>query len=77
MAMETSAEAWTTLAGLLEHGPLAVVWHEGGGSSRSDFDTVLELQGDTILERTYQQGKATGAVGQRWLSRTTPRKRGR
>jgi hypothetical protein len=55
--METSAEAWAVLAGLLDHGPLAVVWHEGSGSARSDFDTVLELREDAILERTYQQGK--------------------
>lgn len=56
--METSAEAWGALAGLLDHGPLAVVWHEGSGPTRADFDTVLELRGDAILERTYQQGKA-------------------
>ena len=34
MAMETSAEARATLAGLLDRGPLAVVWHEGSGSGR-------------------------------------------
>lgn|SRR5664280_1532054 len=48
--METSAEARATLAGLLDHGPLAVMWHEGSGSSRSDFDTVLELRGGASVE---------------------------
>ena len=61
--METSAEAWATLAGLLDQGSLAVMWHEGSGSSRSDFDTVLELRGGAILERTYQQGKVAGVAG--------------
>lgn len=62
-AMETSAEAWTALAGLLDREPLAVIWHEGKGCVREDFDTILELKGDTILERTYQQGKETGEGG--------------
>jgi len=60
---ETSAEAFATLAGLLDRGPLAVVWHEGRGCVREDFDTILQLQGDTILSRTYQQGKAVAAGG--------------
>jgi hypothetical protein len=46
----TGAEAWDTLAGLLERGSLAVVWHEGSRSGWSDFDTVLELRGDAVLE---------------------------
>jgi hypothetical protein len=62
-AMETSAEAWATLADMLDRGPLAVVWHDGNGCVRADFDTVLELKGDAILERTYQQGKATSEGG--------------
>jgi len=61
--METSAEAWAVLAGQLDHGPLAVVWHEGNGPSRSDFDTVLELRGEAILQRTYQQGKVVSEGG--------------
>jgi len=63
MEQETSSEAWAVLAGLLDHGPLAVVWHEGNGCVREDFDTVLELKGDAILERTYQQGKETSEGG--------------
>jgi len=61
---ETSAEAFATLAGLLDRGPLAVVWHDGRGCVRTDFDTILQLQGDTILSRTYQQGKAVAEGGQ-------------
>jgi hypothetical protein len=61
--METSAEAWTVLAGLLDHGPLAVVWHEGKGCVRVEFDTVLELKGDTIVEQTYQQEKVVSEGG--------------
>ena len=60
---ETSAEAWVTLAGLLDRGPLAVVWHDGRGCVRTDFDTILQLQGDTILSRTYQQGKVVSEGG--------------
>jgi len=61
---ETSSEAWTVLAGLLDHGPVAIVWHEGRGCVREDFDTILELKGnDTIVERTYQQGKETSEGG--------------
>jgi len=60
---ETSAEAWATLAGMLDRGPLAVVWHDGRGCVRTDFDTILQLQGDTITARTYQQGKITTAGG--------------
>ena len=60
---ETSAEAWATLAGLLDRGPLAVVWHDGRGCVRTDFDTILQLQGGTITARTYQQGKITTAGG--------------
>lgn len=57
MDIQTSAEAWEALSGLLNHGPVAVVWHDGRGCTRSEFDTVLELRGDAILSRTYQQGK--------------------
>ena len=60
---ETSAEAFATLAGLLDRGPLAVVWHDGRGCVRTDFDTILQLQGDTNLSRTYQQGKAVAEGG--------------
>jgi hypothetical protein len=60
---ETSAEAWATLAGLLDHGPVAVVWHNGRGCVREDFDTILERKGDVIYCRTYQQGKITTAGG--------------
>lgn len=63
LRQQTSAEAFATLAGLLAHGPVAVVWHEGRGCVRTDFDTVIELKGDTILSRTYQQGKITTAGG--------------
>lgn len=61
--METSPEAWTVLAGLLDHGPLAVVWHEWRGCVRSDFDTIVEKKGDLIVERTYQQGKVVSEGG--------------
>jgi len=61
--METSAEAWTALAALLDRGPLAVIWHEGKGCVRENFDTILELKDDAILSRTYQQGKITTAGG--------------
>lgn len=63
LEQETSAEAWATLAGLLDRGPLAVVWHERGGRVHEDFDTVLELKGNVILSRTYQQGKIISEGG--------------
>ena len=44
----TNSEAWVKLAGLLDHGPVAVVWHDGRGCTRSDFDTVL----DPLFEQT-------------------------
>ena len=53
--METSAEAWTVLAGLLDHGPLAVVWHDRSEGDLVNFDTVIERKGDTITARTYRQ----------------------
>jgi hypothetical protein len=69
MDIETSAEAWEVLSGLLDHGPVAVVWHEGRGCVRADFDTILELKGDAIVSRTYQQGKIVREGGH-----TTPGK---
>ena len=60
---ETSSEAWRVLSGLLNHGPVAVVWHEGRGCVRAEFGTVLELKGDAILSRTYQQGKIVSPGG--------------
>jgi hypothetical protein len=64
METETSSEAWEVLSGLLNHGPVAVVWHEGRGCVREDFDTILELKGnDTIVERTYQRGKVIAENG--------------
>ena len=44
MNIQTSAEAWEVLSGLLDHGPAAVVWHEGRGCVRENSDTVLELK---------------------------------
>lgn len=62
---ETSAVAWLTLADLLDGCPMAVVWHDGRGCVREDFDTILERKGDVITSRTYQQGKVTSDGGNR------------
>ena len=59
----TNSEAWVKLAGLLDHGPVAVVWHDGRGCTRSDFDTVLERTESTITARTYQRGKECAEGG--------------
>jgi len=55
--METSAEAWAALAGLLDHGSLAVVWHDRGEGDLVNFDTVIERKGDAITGRTYRHEK--------------------
>ena len=64
-AMETSAEAWTVLAGLLDHGPLAVVWHDRTEGDLVNFDTVIERKGSVISARTYRQEKRNN-----WSCRT-------
>jgi len=58
--METSAEAWTVLAGLLDHGPLAVVWHDRSEGDLVNFDTVIERKGGVISARTYRQENKEG-----------------
>jgi len=63
--METSAEAWAVLAGLLDHGSLAVVWHDRSEGDLINFDTVIERKGDVIAARTYQQEN-----GKSWSCRT-------
>lgn len=51
MDTETSSEAWEVLSGLLDHGPVAVVWHEGRGCVRSDFDTVVATNRPVAFSR--------------------------
>lgn len=63
MPMATSAEAWTALAGLLDRGPLAVVWHEGSESARSGSGSRLPSARGPCQSRTEQQGKVTTAGG--------------
>ena len=61
--METSVEVWNALAALLKYGPLAVVWSQGNGHSGFDtFDTVIQLWGNEIRQRTYCQEKPATAT---------------
>lgn len=46
MEQQTSAQAWAVLAGLLDRGPLAVVWHEGSGGVRADWCAQGRLMRD-------------------------------
>jgi hypothetical protein len=56
---KTSEQSWLEMfERLVQQGSLAIVWHEGRGCCREDFDTVVQLQGgSTIQQRTYQKGK--------------------
>src|SRR5659263_271595 len=61
--METSVEVWNALAALLKYGPLAVVWSQGNGHGGFDtFDTVIQMWGNEIRQRTYCQEKPATAT---------------
>ena len=61
--VETSVEVWNALAALLKYGPLAVVWSQGNGHGGFDtFDTVIQLWGNEIRQRTYCQEKPATAT---------------